>query len=79
MSYSDMRSLATYWPEVAESVRVPHTEAEYQRLIRLLDDLIDVVGEDEAHPMASLMEVLGVLIEQYEDTHVPELKEENPS
>ena len=79
MSYSDMRSLATYWPEVAESVRVPHTEAEYQRLVRLLDDLIDAVGEDEAHPLASLMEVLGVLIEQYEDIHVPELKGENPS
>ena len=39
----------------------------------ILDDLIDVVGEDENHPLASLMEAIGVLIEKYEEEHVPEL------
>jgi len=39
----------------------------------LLDQLIDEVGEDEDHPLASLMEVLGVLVEDYETKHVPEL------
>ena len=38
-----------------------------------LDSLIDVVGENENHPLASLMELVGVLIEQYEDAHVPEI------
>ena len=41
----------------------------------MLDDLIDVVGENEDHPLASLMEIIGVLIEKYEDEHVPELTE----
>ena len=44
-----------------------YTDSEYQRLVAVLDDLIDVVGEDENHPLASLMEVIGVLIEKYED------------
>ena len=39
-----------------------------------LDSLIDVVGENENHPLASLMELVGVLIEQYEDAHVPEIE-----
>ena len=39
----------------------------------LLDQLIDEVGEDESHPLASLMEILGVLIEHFENAHVPEL------
>ena len=39
----------------------------------MLDDLIDEVGEDEAHPLASLMEIVGVLIENYEAENVPEL------
>lgn len=30
------------------------------------------VGEDEDHPHAGLMEILGALIESYEDRHVPE-------
>jgi HTH-type transcriptional regulator/antitoxin HigA len=52
---------------------VPHSEEEYQRFIALLDTLIDRVGEDETHPLASLMEIVGTLIEQYEDEHVAEL------
>jgi HTH-type transcriptional regulator / antitoxin HigA len=61
------------WSPLAETVFVPHTEAEYQKLITLLDRLVDEVGENESHPLASLMEIVGVLIEKYEDEHVPEL------
>jgi HTH-type transcriptional regulator/antitoxin HigA len=57
---------------------VPHTAQEYDRLVLMLDALIDEVGEDEQHPLASLMEVLGVLIERYEDEHVPEISATGP-
>lgn len=67
------QTAVTHWPEMAKVVFVSHTEAEYRRLVALLDDLIDEVGEDENHPLASLMEILGVLIERYEAEHVPEL------
>ena len=60
----------------ADTVFVPHTEAEYDRLVSLLDRLVDEVGEDESHPLASLMEIVGVLIEKYEDEQVPELSSE---
>ncbi|MEO8396312.1 MAG: hypothetical protein ABI700_25190 [Chloroflexota bacterium] len=50
-----------------------HNDAEYDRLVSVLDQLIDQVGEDETHPLASLMEVIGTLIEKYEDDHTPEL------
>ena len=53
-----------------------NTEAEYQRLVAFPDRLIDEVGEDKKHPFSSLMEVVGVLIERYEDEHVPELTSE---
>jgi HTH-type transcriptional regulator/antitoxin HigA len=43
--------------------------------VDLLDRITDEVGEGENHPLASLMDVLGVLIEKYEDEHVPELTE----
>ena len=52
-----------------------HYFSEYKQRVAVLDDLIDVVGENENHPLASLMEVIGVLIEKYEDEHVPELTE----
>ncbi len=66
-------NLLTVWPTVAPFVYVPHTDREYDQLVALLDALIDHVGEDESHPLASLMEVIGTLIEKYEDENVPEL------
>jgi HTH-type transcriptional regulator/antitoxin HigA len=54
-------------------VHVLHNEQEYAEAVAWLDSLIDRVGENEKHPLASLMELVGVLISQYEETHVPEL------
>ena len=61
------------WPMLSPSIFVPHVESEYQQLVVMLDSLIDVVGENEDHPLASLMDVLSVLIKKYEDEYVPEL------
>ena len=69
----DIQRVEEVWPTVKDVVYYPHTEAEYNQLVSLLDSLIDEVGENESHPLASLMEVIGVLIEKYEDEHVSEL------
>jgi HTH-type transcriptional regulator/antitoxin HigA len=73
MLTQDVRQIEQVWPSVAKVLFVPHTETEYEQLVTLLDLLIDAVGEDETHPLASLMEVVGVLIEKYEDEHIPEI------
>ena len=73
MQNLDVQRAETAWSSLSGSVFVPHTEAEYDRIVALLDRLVDEVGEDENHPLASLMEVLSVLIERYEAEHVPEL------
>ena len=73
MQNIDISNAAIAWPPLAETVFVPHTEEEYNQLVAVLDQLIDEVGEDESHPLASLMEILGVLIEHYENAHVAEL------
>ena len=70
---ADIHAAQDVWPKLTPIVFVPHAESEYQRLVTVLDDLIDVVGEDDNHPLSSLMEVIGVLIEKYEDENVPEL------
>lgn len=69
----DVSKTASAWSSLAGTIFVPHSEKEYHQLVTLLDDLIDEVGEDESHPLASLMEIIGVLIQNYEDQSVPEL------
>lgn len=73
MQNLDVNKAADAWSSLAGSVFVPHTEEEYRKLVALLDGLIDEVGEDESHPLASLMEIVSVLVEKYENEHVPEL------
>jgi len=73
MQVIDLKTTASLWPKLSNTIFVPRTETEYNRLVATLDELIDVVGEDEAHPLASLMEIIGVMIEHYENANVPEL------
>ena len=73
MTTSELETVEQIWPTLAPLLFVPHTEDEYKRLVEMLDTLIDLIGEDETHPLATLMEIVGVLIEKYEDEHVPEL------
>ena len=73
MQNLDVNKTSAAWSSLAGKIYVPHSEEEFRKLVALLDSMIDEVGEDESHPLASLMEIEGVLIEKYEDEHVPEL------
>ena len=73
MSTVDLQRTQQAWLNLTNIIFIPHTEKEYQTLVEMLDNLIDEVGEDEAHPLASLMEVIGVLIERYENQNIPEI------
>ena len=75
MLVDKVKKAVNVWSSISEILYVLHTEEEYQELVDLLDSLIDEVGEDETHPLASLMEIIGVLIEKYENEHIPEITE----
>ena len=46
----------------------------YYNLVNLLDSLIDEVGNNESHPLSSLMETIGSLIETYESQNYPDIE-----
>jgi HTH-type transcriptional regulator/antitoxin HigA len=73
MSTDQIKKAIALWPQVEPALRVPHNDREYRQLVKQLDRLVDKVGEDEKHPLASMMEVIGVFIEKYEDENVAEL------
>jgi len=73
MSAVYLEQITPVWNDFSKFVHVLHNEKDYEEAVSLLDSLIDRVGENEKHPLASLLELVGALISQYEDTHVPEL------
>ena len=63
---SQLEDISKVWPTVKAIFSVPHTESEYQTLVNTLDNLVDVVGNNQNHELAPVMETIGNLIENYE-------------
>jgi HTH-type transcriptional regulator/antitoxin HigA len=65
-----LEEIAKVWPDIQPIFSVPHNEKDYNTLVNFLDNLIDEVGNKETHPLASLMETIGSLIETYESQYI---------
>lgn len=49
----------------------PSNAKEYSTLEKLLDELIDEVRDNENHPLAIVMQIIGENLEQYDKEHNP--------
>ncbi len=67
----NIEKISQGWSTLAPLVSVPRTDSEYDDLVDFLDHLIDIIGNDENHPLASLMDTVGTLIEFYDNEHYP--------
>ena len=47
------------------------TEADYDKAVAVMEQLLDSGAADEAHPLADLVATLGELIGDYDDKHYP--------
>ena len=63
---TEIQTAQDIWPQLSSIVFVPQTKSDYQQLSILRDELITFIGESENHPLISLKEVVGALIEKYE-------------
>ena len=64
---SQLENISKVWPTIKSIFSVPHSEDEYQTLVKTLDSLVDEVGDIQDHELAPVMETIGNLIENYED------------
>ncbi|WP_253445157.1 type II toxin-antitoxin system HigA family antitoxin [Halomonas sp. Y3] len=68
---SIVQQAAAHWRFVAPLLNAPESEDDYDALVAALDELLELVGDDEEHPLASLASHMGDLIEEYDDAHRP--------
>ena len=69
-----LKEIAKVWPNIQPIFSVPHNKKNYNKLVNLLDNLIDEVGNNENHPLTSLMETIGSLVETYESQYINEIE-----
>lgn len=68
----DIRAIQNSWVkfDAMAHIRPIHDEAGYDRMVALMNDLLDVVGDDEEHKLAGLLELVGDLVANYEREHL---------
>jgi len=69
-----LEEIAKVWPDIRPIFSVPHNKKDYNTLVNFLDNLIDEVGNKDNHPLASLMETIGSLIETYESQYINDIE-----
>lgn len=67
----DGGDLAAAWLELNRLVELrPITnEAEYDRTVTLMNHVLDIMGENEQHPLAGLLELLALMVSSYDKEH----------
>ena len=60
--------IQTYWQNISPLLII-HNEREYDAAVERMNELLDEIGTDENHPLYSLLDTLGTLIEAYEEEH----------
>lgn len=65
------QQIAQAWGTLQSYVPVApiRNERQYERAVEKLNELLDLVGDNETHPLYDLLDTLGILIHNYEESH----------
>ncbi|WP_095052823.1 type II toxin-antitoxin system HigA family antitoxin [Pseudomonas sp. Irchel s3b2] len=66
-----IKKAAEHWEFVSPLLRKPKSENDYDMLVQALDELLEMTGEDESHPLMSLVDIIGDWIEDWDRKHRP--------
>jgi len=62
----DMNELQLHWENISPLLTI-RNEREYNAAVKRLNELLDEIGSTERHPLYGLLDILGTLIEAYEE------------
>ena len=64
----DVKALQRTWSAFDQVARLRpiRSEKDYNRMLALMNDLLDAVGDDEDHALAGLLDLVGELVEDYD-------------
>ncbi len=62
------KNLQSHWDTLRPFLTI-RNEREYDLAVKRLNELLDEVGDNERHPLYSLLDTLGTLLHVYEEEH----------
>ncbi|HHF7348593.1 TPA: hypothetical protein ACPSKE_001776 [Legionella feeleii] len=64
----NINELIEHWKHISPIIREPQNTEEYDQLATVLDQLLDIVGDDESHELMSLIDIISHRISTYDLT-----------
>lgn len=67
----DIRAIQTSWQAFDEMahLRPIQNEESYDRMVALMNSILDAAGDDEDHPLEGLLNLVGDMVSRYEQEH----------
>lgn len=67
----DIGALQASWQafDTIAHLRPIHSEADFERMVAMMNSLLDDAGDNEDHPLSSLLDLVSDLVSQYEQAH----------
>jgi HTH-type transcriptional regulator/antitoxin HigA len=67
----DIKAIQASWQkfDAMTHLRPIHNKAAYERMVSLMNTLLDVAGDDEEHALSGLLELVSDLVYKYEQEH----------
>jgi len=64
----DIRAIETSWQafDATAHLRPIYNDADYDRMVTLMNSLLSAAGDDEDHPLSGLLDLVGDLVSKYE-------------
>jgi len=56
-----------HWNYIAPLVVLPENDKEFDKLVSYLDELLEIVGNNEKHPLMGLVDIVSHVIASYEE------------
>jgi len=64
-----MDTVQDHWAAIGPVLSI-RTEADYDRAVSVLNELIDEIGTNEQHPLYDFLDTLGTIVAAYEAEHL---------
>jgi HTH-type transcriptional regulator/antitoxin HigA len=74
---NEIRRAIKVWPTISKVLSTIHTKAQYNKIVNMLDELIDEVNKKADPVKESLIDTIGTLINDYEDRNIEEPKSDS--
>ncbi|MGF0241415.1 helix-turn-helix domain-containing protein [Rhodococcus sp. IEGM1300] len=66
-----IKLVAEHWEFVSPLLRKPKSEEDYDTLVSALNELLEITGDDETHPLMSLVDIIGDWVAEWDRKHHP--------